>query len=88
MGDQLVSVRMPVTLVKELKELVHVNHYLDVSEELRSIIRKQASEYLDPYQSSINDLRQKLSKDLKEKNKEVRKEELLRELKVLLEVQQ
>lgn len=39
MKDTIVSVRMPSTLVKELKDLAEKNHYMDLSEELRSVIR-------------------------------------------------
>lgn len=48
MTDQLISIRMPKELIKELKSLVHENHYLDLSEELRSIIRRHAQYYLEP----------------------------------------
>ena len=39
MKDTIVSVRMPSTLVKELRGLAEKNHYMDLSEELRSVIR-------------------------------------------------
>ncbi|NTV23275.1 MAG: hypothetical protein HGA85_02785 [Nanoarchaeota archaeon] len=49
MADQIISVRMPSSLVTELKELAEKNHYLDVSEELRSLLRDKWLEHKDPY---------------------------------------
>lgn len=86
MTDKLVSIRMPRPLVEELRRLVHENHYLDLSEELRSIIRRGAVRYLNPYASDVNELRKSLEHDLKTRNEQLRKEELIRELKNLLEV--
>ena len=41
MVASIVSVRMPSSLVQKLKELAEKNHFLDVSEEVRSIIKAQ-----------------------------------------------
>ena len=41
LNEVLVSVRMPESLFSKLKELAEKEHCLDVSEELRSIIRKE-----------------------------------------------
>ena len=41
MVTSIVSVRMPSSLVQKLRELVKQNHFLDVSEEVRSIIKIQ-----------------------------------------------
>jgi len=45
MKDLIISVRMPASLVKELKELSEKNHYMDLSEELRSVLRDKCTEY-------------------------------------------
>ncbi len=71
MADKLVSIRMPKALVEELKALVEKNHYIDLSEELRSVIRRQAKYYLTP----------------KKQEKLQEKQQLLRELKKFLEVE-
>lgn len=49
MADQIVSVRMPSSLVDELKDLAEKNHFLDVSEEIRSLLRENWRETRDPY---------------------------------------
>lgn len=41
MVTSIVSVRMPSSLVQKLRELAKRNHFLDVSEEVRSIIKVQ-----------------------------------------------
>ena len=45
MVDAIVSVRMPSSLVQRLKELTAENHFLDVSEELRSVIKVKTRQY-------------------------------------------
>ena len=45
MVTPIVSVRMPSSLVQKLKELAKQNHFLDVSEEVRSIIKVQIRKY-------------------------------------------
>lgn len=46
MKDTVVTVRMPVSLIKALDEEVAEGHYLDFSEAVRSIIRQR---YLGAY---------------------------------------
>lgn len=38
--DIIVAVRMPKGLVEELKDLQRINHFMDLSDEIRFIIRK------------------------------------------------
>ena len=73
---------MPKPLVAELRGLVHKNHYLDLSEELRSVIRQRARYYLDPHV----ELKEQLEHNIKTQNQALKKAEILRELKKLLEV--
>lgn len=62
MLDQIVSVRMPVSLVNELKNISEKNHFLDVSEAIRSIIRERWTEYQDPYSVRLEEIRKKVVK--------------------------
>ena len=41
MNDPVVSVRMPKGMIKEVRKLSRENHFLDMSEALRSIIRQK-----------------------------------------------
>jgi len=45
MVDSIVSVRMPSSLVQKLKDLAGENHFLDVSEEVRSLIKARIRFY-------------------------------------------
>lgn len=84
MTDQLVSIRMPTSLSVELKTLVARNHYIDQSEQLRSIIRQKARRYLLPHDAKMTELRTRVETEIEHKNKQEQKEAILRELKKLL----
>ena len=72
MNDAIVSVRIPASLLKELHAIADHDHFLDLSECVRSIIRAKALQMLEQpvdqqqhkqsAQSSQND---KITKDLK-----------------------
>ncbi|MBN1502342.1 ribbon-helix-helix protein, CopG family [Candidatus Woesearchaeota archaeon] len=62
MTDKIISVRMPVSLVDELKSLAEKNHFLDVSEAIRSLIRYKWLEFQDPYSAHLKDIRKKVTK--------------------------
>ena len=62
MPDQIVSVRMPASLIVELKELADRNHFLDVSEEIRSLLREKWQESKDPYSLKLLAIRQNIAK--------------------------
>jgi len=38
--DCIVSIRMPKGLVEELRDIQKINHFMDISDEIRYIIRK------------------------------------------------
>lgn len=62
MPDQIVSVRMPRTLHEELRSLAEENHYLDVSEEIRSLLRNKWLSHKDPYSMKLMAIREKAAK--------------------------
>lgn len=62
MSDQVVSVRMPVSLVEELKELAEKNHYMDVSEELRSVLREKWLSHKDPYKVHLSEIKESVAR--------------------------
>lgn len=41
--DAIVSVRMPHALIEELRDLQKINHFMDISDEIRHIIRRYAT---------------------------------------------
>ena len=44
--NKVVSIRLPKTLVKELQTLAKENHYLDLSEQIRDVLRIKLYEKL------------------------------------------
>jgi Arc/MetJ-type ribon-helix-helix transcriptional regulator len=84
MVTSIVSVRMPSSLVQTLRELAKENHFLDVSEEVRSIIKTQIRKYkirLGEIKPAIEE--EKPKADFKTGN--MVKEELVRRLKQMIE---
>lgn len=62
MPDQIVSVRMPMNMIKELRDIAEKNHYLDVSEEIRSLLRDRWLENKDPYSMKLLAIKENISK--------------------------
>ena len=80
MADTIVSVRMPSSLVQRLKSLSKENHFLDLSEEIRSIVKIKTREY-----KQKNNLEQQTNispTDFKTEN--IVKEELVKKLKEMI----
>ena len=49
-NDVVVSIKMPKSMVLDLKQMAVENHYLDLSEQIRDIIREKALRKLLDYQ--------------------------------------
>lgn len=84
MVTSIVSVRMPSSLVQTLRELAKSNHFLDTSEEVRSIIKTQVRKYkirLGEIKPTIEETKPKT--DFKTEN--MVKEELVRRLKIMIQ---
>jgi hypothetical protein len=82
--DRIVSVRMPQALFDKLALLSHTQHYLDVSECLRSITRKRCLELAIPYSTELHALRTELSAALTHKEDASKKEQLLKDLRKII----
>ncbi len=83
MPDQIVSVRMPVTLINELKELAEKNHFLDVSEEVRSLLREKWQEHKDPYAMKLLAIKESVAKTAVPEKIKMLKDDLKRLLEEL-----
>jgi hypothetical protein len=84
MKNDLVSVRMPKGMVDELKSNASANHFMDLSEELRFIIKQNFLKYNDPYEYEIKKFKDEIKKEISEKNEETRVKFII-ELKNMLE---
>jgi hypothetical protein len=49
--DVIVSVRLPKGLVDELKDIQKINHFMDLSDELRFVVRKYCLSFLNSQES-------------------------------------
>jgi metal-responsive CopG/Arc/MetJ family transcriptional regulator len=48
----IVSVRLPKGLIDELKDIQQVNHFMDLSDEIRFVVRKYCLSFLNTHESS------------------------------------
>jgi Arc/MetJ-type ribon-helix-helix transcriptional regulator len=89
MVTSIVSVRMPSSLVQRLRELAKENHFLDTSEEVRSIIKTQLVKYkvtageIKPDEEETPAGKKSGLTDFKTEN--MVKEELVKRLKKMIE---
>lgn len=85
MKDTVISVRMPKTLVKELRTLVETNHYLDLSEQIREVIRIKCLQYTKPYQYELRKMREDLEQSITASKEAKEKEKLVLELQKIIQ---
>jgi Arc/MetJ-type ribon-helix-helix transcriptional regulator len=83
--DVIVSVRMPRTMLDRLKELAGKNHYMDVSDEIRSVIREKTAQYASPYTQDVKRIVDDLQEELRDREKKDKRGEAIVQLKKLLE---
>jgi len=80
MTEVMVSVRMPKSLLSELKDLSQTEHYLDVSELVRSLTRKHWLQYANPELFELQKLRSDIEQEIRKKSIEKVREEVNKEL--------
>ena len=79
-NDIIVAIRMPKSLAWEIKELAKRQHFLDVSEEVRSIVRQKWLSYSAPELFELKKLREGIEKEIKQKSITKIREEVAKEL--------
>ncbi|MBN2053030.1 hypothetical protein JW756_05995 [Candidatus Woesearchaeota archaeon] len=84
MVASIVSVRMPSSLVQKLKELAKENHFLDVSEEVRSITKSKVMEYKLKLSETAPAKEEKPEKKADFKTENMVKEELIKRLREMI----
>ena len=80
LNDVMVSVRRPKSLLSALKELSKKHHYLDLSEMVRSIVRKKWLQNTNPEMFELKMLRESIEGEIKKKSIEKVRQEVNREL--------
>lgn len=76
MANSLVSIKIPASLLKELKDLSKKDHFLDVSEAIRSIVRNNWIKEKENIQEQVRKLRKEITENINQK----KQEEILLEL--------
>ncbi|MBW2972301.1 ribbon-helix-helix domain-containing protein [Candidatus Woesearchaeota archaeon] len=84
-NNSLVSVRMPKSLFSELQSLTEKNHYLDVSEQVRSIVREKWMEAKEPQAYQLRKLRKDIAEAVKSSTEEKAQQQLIKELERIKE---
>jgi len=80
MNDIMVSIRLPESLLLELKTLAEKNHYMDISEEIRSIVRTKWMHFKQPELMELRKLKEEIKTELKKKREKLVRLELINEL--------
>jgi len=80
LNDVLVSVRMPESLLLKLKEFSKKDHFMDVSEEIRSITRKNWFKFTHPELIEIEKLRKDILNEVKKKSEKEITKRVIKEL--------
>ena len=80
MNDVMVSIRMPKALVEELKLLAKTQHFLDVSEEVRSIVRKKWDSHVNPEIYQLQKLSHDIGSEVRKKSEKRIQQEIAKEL--------
>jgi len=82
MAEHIISVKMPSSLVAALEKRREQDHYLDLSEQLRSVVRQRCLEITNPYTEGIR----RIKEDLKHQTAtQSAREQIVQDLLRLLE---
>ena len=85
MNDVMVSIRMPKSLANELKLRTKEMYFLDLSEHVRSIVRKKWEELQNPNLSEIKKLREEIESEFRKSSAIKMQEEVAKELEKIKE---
>ena len=67
-NNSIVSVRMPKSLSDTLRSLASKNHFMDLSEELRFIVKQKMIEQIDPFSYQIQKLKDEIREGVSKKS--------------------
>ncbi|MBW2974587.1 hypothetical protein KY366_02620 [Candidatus Woesearchaeota archaeon] len=80
MDEVMVSVRLPGSLLSELKRSAEKDHYMDISEEIRSIVRDRWLSSRNPELEELRKLKQDIKEELRKRSEKLVKLEIISEL--------
>ena len=76
MTSAMISVRIPTSLVAEFRDVAKKDHFMDLSEAIRSIVRKRWMGEKDPLSYKVDQLRKEIATNISKEKEEA----LIREL--------
>ena len=68
--NQMVSLRIPSSLLEELKDLSKREHFMDTSEAARSILRESWLKSRDPHAHELQKIRKEITDSLSKRSHE------------------
>jgi hypothetical protein len=68
MASLVVSIRMPSSLVSELKKISEKNHFMDISDEIRFLIKQKMIEKIDPFSFQLQKLKDEIRGEVSRKS--------------------
>ena len=80
MRDVIVAIKVPESLLDELKKSARERHFMDLSEEIRSIVRQKWLQYNDPEIMRMRKLKQEIRQEIEKKSEAMARERVLSEL--------
>lgn len=80
MNDTVVSIRIPHSLLLELKFLSEKKHFLDISEEVRSIVRKKWLTAASPDLMVLKEIKADIREQIEKKSQKAITAKVLKEL--------
>jgi len=86
MNDVMVSIRMPEGLLLRLRRLAEQEQFMDVSEEVRSIVRKRWMQFTNPELFELKRLREDIKEEVRRKSSKRIAEEVNNELERIKEM--
>jgi metal-responsive CopG/Arc/MetJ family transcriptional regulator len=79
--DTIVSVRLPKSLVEELKDIQQINHFMDLSDEIRFVVRRYCLSFLNSQDQNLTQAKPPIELLAEQK----RKEKLIDDLSKIIE---
>ena len=80
MNDVMATIRMPRSMAQQLRELAKRRHFLDISEEVRSIVRQKWISLTSPELFELKKLRENIEHQIRQSASKKINEEVAREL--------
>jgi len=80
LNDVIVTIRVPESLANELKSLAKKKHFLDISEQVRTIVRNKWIMHTQPELHSLKSIREDIKEAVNKRVSRKIEQEVLKEL--------